>query len=129
MSAPTYQDADLILRIFEMRREPKLRESRDYMFTAPAGTFEEYVKRFPEASPHAGHWGKAFGYWDMVCHLVDKGVLSERLFNETNAEYVVLFYKYRSVIEGFREKMHNPELLKVVEKLATRHPRASLIEG
>ncbi len=129
MNAPAYHDADLLLRLYDLRREEKLREARDFMLgECPFYTYEQYIERFPLGSPHSGHWGKAFGFWEMACQLVDKGVLNEELFNACNAEHVVLYHKFRSVIEGFRKAMNYPDMLAVLEKLALRHPRSATIE-
>ncbi len=130
MSAPTHQDAHLLLKLYDLRREDKLRESRDFLLLeCPMfNSFEEYVAAFPDGSPHAGHVGRAMGYWEMVCNFVDMGILNEDLFNACTGEHVALYAKFKPVIEGFRRAMGNPELMAVLERVAQRHPRAALIE-
>jgi len=119
----TYDDADLLLRVYELRRESKLRESRDFMSRkCSARDYEEYNKKYPMGSSASEHWGKVFGYWDMVCALVDRGVLDRDLFNTCNTEHVFLYLKFRPVIEGFRRAWNYPEMLGSLERVATSHP-------
>lgn len=119
----THDHADLLLRTFEMRREAKLRESRDFMIRrCDARSFEEYNKKYPMGSPGSQHFGKVFGYWDMVCALVDRGLIDKDLFDTCNFEHVALFLKFRSVIEGFRKAMNYPQMLASMERVATSHP-------
>lgn len=119
----THNDADLLLRIYEMRREPELRKSRDFMsFKCEARTFEEFTKKYPMGSPGSLHWGKVFGYWDLACALVDRGLIDKDLFNTCNGEHVALFLKFRPVIEGFRKAWNFPQMLASLERVATSHP-------
>jgi len=119
----THDQADLLLRTFEMRREPQLRKSRDFMGRkCEARDFEEYNKKYPMGSPGSQHFGKVFGYWDMVCALVDRGLIDKDLFDTCTFEHVSLFLKFRPVIEGFRKAVNYPQMLASMERVATGHP-------
>jgi len=122
MAQATYQDADLLLRVFEMRREPKLRESRDFMGKLSFRDLDDFKRKHMNNRVVQLHWGKVFGYWEMVCTLVDRGLLNEDLFNATNNEHVWLWAKYRDPIRAFRERYGEPEMLASVERVALRHP-------
>jgi hypothetical protein len=118
----THDHADLLLRTYEIRREPQLRQSRDFMNKVEARSFEEYNKKYPMGSPGSQHWGKVFGYWDMVCALVDRGLIDKDLFDTCTVEHVFLFLKFRPIIEGYRKQWNFPQMLASLERVATGHP-------
>lgn len=125
----TYQDADLLLRIYDLRRERRLRKSRDFMLhKCTFKNFKDYKKKYPEGSAAGRHWGMVFGYWDTVCTLVAQGAIDEAAFNACNTEHVFLWVKYKPVILGFRQEWEVPEMLAGIEKLASRHPLLATIE-
>lgn len=117
----THNDADLLLRVYELRREKQLRESRDFMNQNWATDYEEHKKKYPMGSKAGQHWGRAFGYWDMVCALVDRGLIDKDLFNTCTMEHVVLFLRHRPVIEGMRREWNYPALASL-ERVALGHP-------
>lgn len=126
----TYYDADLLLRVFDLRRETRIREARDYVrIKCHFKDYEDFKKKYPESNGEAQrHLGMVFTYWDMVCTLVARGLLDEELFNTCNAEHVFLWFKYKPVILGRRADYGFPELLTNLEKVATRHPMAAKME-
>ena len=124
-----YNDADLLLRIYDLRRERRLRESRDFMMRKCSfKDYADFKKKYPENSAAGRHWGKVFGYWDMVCALVERGAIDEELFNTCNSEHVFLWLKYKPVILGFRQEWQYPAMLSSLEKVASRHPAAAQME-
>ena len=125
----TYNDADLLLRIYELRREPKLRAARDFMNKKCSfRDYDEYKKKYPMGSPAGQAWGMVIGYWDMVCALVDRGALDKDLFNICTSEHVFLYLKYRQVIEGGRREANFPEMFASLERVATSHPHFAHLE-
>lgn len=126
--APGYHDADLLLRTFDLRREPRLRGARDAMmgkYSPKDFPPDGFMK--PSAATRA--WGMVWGYWEMVCALIEKGLLNEDLFNSCTAEHVFLYFRYRPVIEAARQQFQMPDMLRNVEKVARRHPHAAQFEA
>lgn len=125
----TYYDADLLLRVYDLRRETRIREARDFVLgKCSFKDYEDFKKKYREDSPAARHVGMVFTYWDMVCALVARGLLDEELFNTCNAEHAFLWFKYKPVILGRRAEYGFPEMLASLEKVATRHPAAAKME-
>ncbi len=122
MASPTYQDADLLLRIYDMRRETQLRQARDLVRNLKFKDAVDFQKRYPENSPGSKALGKVFGYWELVCTLVDKGLLDEELFQTTNFEHVSIWYRFRPVVEAWRKEWDYPELALPLQRIAERHP-------
>ena len=128
-NAPDHHDADLLLRTYELRREPELRKARDFMQKLQAKDAAEFQKKYPMGSPGANAWGKVFGYWEMVCALIARGLINEELFNESGtSEHIFLYFKFKHLIEGFRQMYQYPDMLKNLETVAKRHPYAAGIE-
>ena len=121
---PDHHDADLILRLFDQRREAKLREARDFMLSECYFTdYEDFNRRYPMPNPKRMHWGKVMGYWEMVCSLINHGLLNEELFHDcANVEHVFLWAKFGEIIKGLRRDFGFPTLLHNIEEVAQRHP-------
>ncbi len=127
--SPTYHDADLLLRVFDLRREARIRQARDFVLGKVAyKDYQDFKKKFPQDSPGRRQMGMVFTYWDMVCALVERGLLNEDLFNSCNTEHVFLWLKYRTAIHGMREEYEYSNLLQSLEKVAMGHPLAARME-
>jgi hypothetical protein len=65
----------------------------------------------------------------MVCALITRGLINEELFNESGtAEHVFMYFKFKSLIDGFRQAYQYPDMLKNLETVAKRSPYAAGIE-
>src|SRR5258708_2817486 len=83
----TYEDANLLLRLYELRREDKLRQARDW-FTKKfkVSTLEEFQKLCPQGSEEHAYFRMVTSYWDMAASFVTGGVLHEELFMQNSRE-------------------------------------------
>ena len=121
MPKPKYADAELILKLYDARREPELRKARQW-FT---GTFwpesaDDVIKVIRAAGTQENAWFRqVLGYWSMASSFVAHGVLSEDLFLEPSAsgEMVFIFAKIAPFLKEVREKAQNPIFLANIEKL------------
>jgi hypothetical protein len=112
------KQAELILKLYEIRRETALRAARDYV----GGEFlpksvEEFVSLVKEGGKHSGHILQVYGYWDMVAAFVVHGALDEELIFDTCQEMYFQFEKIQPHLAGFREQMNLPEFLKSMESV------------
>ncbi len=123
-----YHDADLLLRIYDMRREAQLRQARDMVRTLKFKDAADYQKRYPEKSPGSKALGKVFGYWELVCTLVDKGLINEELFQATNFEHLMTWHRFKSVVEAWRKEWNYPELALPLQRVAERHPAYKMMD-
>ena len=110
------EQAELILKLYEIRRETALRSSRDYV----GGEFspksvDEFVSLVRDGGKQSGHILQVYGYWDMVAAFVVHGALDESLIFDTCQEMYFQFEKIQPYLAGFREKMNLPEFLKSIE--------------
>lgn len=113
-------DAELILKLYDLRRETVMREARNWMFTfnptSPQDIFEVLL------GEHSGHYRMVISYWDMAAALVNHGAIDEQLFNETNGEHIFVYAKIEPVIEELRTMFGAPDFLRNLETLVKRIP-------
>lgn len=123
MSAkPTYEQAQLHLQIYEMRREPRLRQARDWFFQNYfADNFEEAMRIAPPGTEAGTFVMMVFSYWDQACALLNYGLLHEDLFFETNGEFYGVWDRVKPGIQQGRERFANKLFLANVEKAASRY--------
>ncbi len=119
---PTHEQAQLHLQIFEMRREPKLREAREWFFKNYfVDTIDDAMRIAPPGTEHGTYVMMVFSYWDQACAFLNYGLLHEDLFFETNGEFYGVWDRVKPIIEQGRERFSNKLFLANVEKAATRY--------
>lgn len=105
-----YESADLILKLYEMRREPVMREARAWML----GFFPESATDFMTAfvNPQSSAYVRMVtSYWEMACSLVKHEAIDEEMFNDWTGERVVMFAKIEPFLAEVRGMMQNPNFL------------------
>lgn len=118
------EQAELILRLYELRRESVMREARSFV----GGPFlpksdDELISIVTKGGKETGFVLQVYGYWDMVCAFVLHGMLSEPLVYDTCQEMYFQFAKIHPYLKGFRQKMNLPEWMQSLEEVATGSPR------
>jgi hypothetical protein len=122
MSRATRADADLILRLYDLRREETMRKARRFMmdeFYAANG--KEFYERYPSGTEKNAWFRQTMSYWDMVAAFVKSGLLNAELLFETNAEFRILWEKARATILDIRKMRKMPYYYKNLEDLAGAH--------
>jgi len=117
------ESAELILKLYELRREPTMREARNWMMTF----FPESVQDIMQAmiSPEtSGYYRMVVSYWDMAASFVNHGAIDEEMFTDAHGEHAVVFSKIEPHLADLRETMGNPKILANLETLIMRHPDA-----
>jgi hypothetical protein len=115
----THADAELILKLYDIRRETVMREARSFMAGFNPQSADEVLKLINDfGSRENAYFRQVMGYWDMVAALVEHGSLHEGLVLDTCGEMFFIFAKYQALLPELREKMENPGFLSKVEALA-----------
>ena len=121
-SKPTHHDADLILKLYDLRREATMRKARDFMATQfwpqNFGEFKAVAVSF--GSEQNAWFRQVWTYWDMACAMVLAGAIDEGLFFQTNGEPYFFYAKFKPFIEPLRKEINNPDFMANTEKLVTR---------
>jgi hypothetical protein len=115
-----HEDADLILKLYDLRREAVMREARNWLFTFNPTSIQDVMEVM--MGEHSGHFRMVVSYWDMACAMVNNGAIDEELFNETNGEQIFVYMKVQPVLEDIRKMFDNPDFLKNLETLVKRMP-------
>ena len=118
---PTHEQAQLQLQVYDLRREARLRQARDwFQQNYKAETFDEAMRLAPMGTEHGAFVGMVIGYWEQACALLNYGLLNEDLFFETNGEFFGIWEQLKPVVPEFRERFADPYLLSNLEKAAQR---------
>lgn len=114
------EDANLILKLYDLRREPVMREARNWFFSFNPTTTAEYMEAM--MGEHSGHLRMVISYWDMAASLVNNGAIDEQMFNDANGEQLFIFAKIEPILEALRREWNQPDILKNFEALVRRVP-------
>ena len=121
-SQATYNDAELILKLYDMRREERLRAARAW-FTGnfAANSLAEALEKYPAGSDHNAYYRMVGTYWDMAASFVVRGILHEDLFFENNGEMLIVWERIKNFIADLRKVRKNPMLYRNLERGATKY--------
>src|SRR6059036_2778495 len=96
---PTHQQAQLHLQIYEMRREARLRQARDWFFKNYFADNLEDAMRIAAPGTETGAFAMmVFGYWDQACGLLNYGWLTS-LFFETSGEFFGVWERVKPIVQ------------------------------
>lgn len=119
---PTHEQAQLHLQVYDLRREARLRQARDwFQQNYNAETVEEAMRLAAPGTEHGAFFGMVIGYWEQACALLNYGLLNEDLFFETSGEFFGVFEQVKAVLPQFRQQFGDPNLLSNLEKAAKRY--------
>jgi hypothetical protein len=119
---PTHEQAQLHLQVYELRREAKLREARDwFQQNYIVDTIDDAMRIATPGTPTGAYVGMVIGYWEQACALLNYGLLHEGLFFETSGEFFGVWELLKPVVPQFREQFKEPNLLANLEKTAQRY--------
>jgi len=118
---PTTADAELILKLYDLRREAEIRKARNWW----AANFwpenaDDFMKIALAAGTQENNWLRQVpGYWELAASLVVHGTLNETLFLEPafSGEMFLIFAKIHPFLKDVRERTQNPRMLANVEKV------------
>lgn len=121
----TPADAEIILRLYELRTEAEMRKARAWITGEfwPATAEEFFAVASNAADPHNAWLRQVLTYWEMAAAMVLHGAVSAELFVDCNAEGFFLLAKFSPILEGIREK--NPGFLIKTTELVGRFSAAS----
>jgi hypothetical protein len=118
------EQAELILHLYELRRETVMREARSFV----GGPFlpksdDDLISIITKGGKETGFVLQVYGYWDMVSAFVLHGMLSEPLVYDTCQEMYFQFAKIYPYLNGFRQKLKLPEWMQNLDNVTRSSPR------
>lgn len=117
-------NAELLLEIYDLRREEKLRRARAWLLGHFwAENMKEFMEACPPGSETNAHYRQVTSYWDMVAAIVNRGMLDEDLYFETTSESLLVWLRVKNVAYEMREARKNPLLLRNLEVLSEKQEK------
>ncbi len=118
------KSADLILKLYDLRREPKMREARNWIFSFNPTSVDDYWNTMmdPEVS---GLLRMVTSYWDMAAALVNHGAIDADMFADTAGEHIFIFAKIEPILADLRERFQSPDIFKNLEKVINDDPKGA----
>ena len=114
-----HRDADLILKLYDLRREKTMREARNWFFTFNPQTPADFMDVL--TSDKSGYYRMVVSYWEMAASLVNHGAIDADMFNDANGEHIFVYAKLEPHIPALREQM-GPKFLEHLEKVVKEMP-------
>ena len=124
-SLATPADAEIILKLYDLRRETLMRQARAWMTGEfwPATAEEYFAVASNPADPHNAFLRQVVGYWEMAAALVLHGTVSAELFVDCNNEGFFLLAKFAPILDAIRER--NPTFLNKTSEMVKRFTAAA----
>lgn len=117
------EEAKLILKLYDLRREPVMREARSWFFSFNPTSAADYMETM--FGEHSGHVRMVVSYWDMAASLVNNGAIDAQMFNDANGEHFFVFAKIEPILEEIRTMWNQPDFLKHFETLIRQAPNSA----
>jgi len=122
MEKPTHEQAQLHLQIYEMRREARLRQARDWFFNNYfVDNFDDSMRIAAPGTENGTFAMMVLSYWDQACAMLNYGLLHEDLFFETSGEFFGVWERVKPAIPQGRERFANKQFMAHLEKAAQRY--------
>ena len=124
-SLATPADAEIILKLYDLRREPLMRQARAWVTGEfwPATAEEYFAVASNPADPHNAFVRQVVGYWEMAAALVLHGAVSAELFVDCNAEGFFLLAKFAHILDDIRQR--SPMFLQKTSEMIKRFTSAA----
>ena len=115
------KSAELILKLYDLRREAVMREARNWFFTFNPESVEQIQQT--AMGEHGGYFRMVTTYWDMACSFVNHGAIDAEMFNDATGEQVFVYVKLQPFIEAIRAA-GNPTYMQHLERAVLAMPHA-----
>ena len=118
------ESADLIMKLYDLRREATMRKARAWMFTFNPTSAGEYMQTMmdPEVG---GYLRMVTSYWDMAATFVNQGAIDAEMFNQTAGEHYLVFAKVEPFLAELREMWQSPEAMSNLERVIMDSPNGA----
>lgn len=113
------KSAELILKLYELRRESVMREARNWFFAFNPESIEDIQRA--GMGEHSAYFRMVTTYWDMACSFVNHGAIDADMFNDSNGEHVLVFAKLQPFLEQLRVSV-SPNYMRHLEQAVMAMP-------
>lgn len=121
MGEVTHEQVNLLLRLYDTRREPRLREAREwYGANFHPKTPEDVMRIAPPGSRENAYLRMVLSYWNMVASIANRGLIDEDFFFENTGEQWVVFEQVKPILGAWRAMFSSPQYLGNLEEQCKR---------
>ena len=118
----TFDDVNLIVKLYEIRREDRLREARRWFAASfKAKTLDDFTALCPSGSEASASFRMVTTYWEMVASFITSGVLNQELFFQSGRELLFTWERMRDIVPHLRSLYKNPLEYKNLELVANAY--------
>lgn len=118
------ESADLILKLYDLRREETMRKARNWVFTYNPKSAEDYMQTMMD--PEVGAYLRMVtSYWDMAASFVNHGAIDAEMFHDTQGEHMIVFAKIEPFLTELRELFQEPKAFYHLEKVIMDQPEGA----
>lgn len=112
-----------ILKLYELRRDERMREARAWFFTnfAPKSAMD-IIGLFRGGQAESASFRMVVSYWDTAASLVLNGGIDEKLFLDANTEHIFVYAKIQPYLAEVRQIFNEPDFFINLETLVTKIP-------
>ncbi len=121
MGEVNHEQVNLLLRLYDIRREPRLREAREwYVANFNPTSAEDVMKLCPPGSQENAYMRMVVSYWDMVCNIANRGLIDEDFFFESTGEQWIVWERLQPIAGAWRAMFKNPHVFGNLEENCKR---------
>ncbi len=122
MMSEKHDSAELILKLYELRRESVMREARNWFSTFNPESAQDIVQTL--MGEHSAHYRMVTSYWEMAASLVNHGAIDAEMFSDATGEQLLVFTKIEPYLNELRQMFKVPHAMKHLEQLVMNMPDA-----
>ena len=117
-----YESADLLMKLYDLRREPEMRRARQWFVGFTPDSADDLLGAV--RGEHSPHFRMVTSFWDMAASFVNNGAIDEKMFNDANGEHILVFAKVEPFLADYRAKTGVDGFMRNLETLVLRMPNA-----
>ncbi|HEX8070156.1 MAG TPA: hypothetical protein VF546_09415 [Pyrinomonadaceae bacterium] len=113
--------AELILKLYDLRREETMRKARNWIMTFNPDSIDDIIAAL--MGENNAYFRQVTSYWEMAAALVNHGAIDEQMFHDANGEHLFVYAKFHPFIKEMRERF-GPHTFQHLERLCLSLPDA-----
>jgi hypothetical protein len=121
MRDPDRGDVDLVLRLYDLRREAEMRAARTFIMKFDPRTLDDVKAVVSFVHPENAHFRQVMSYWGMVADFTSRGLLHPEMFAAHCGEALFIYAKFEALLPQIRAEI-NPMFLTAIENVVKAHP-------
>lgn len=119
-----HAQAQLHLQLYDLRREAKIRQAREWFArNFHVDSMDDVNRLAPPNSQENAYMRMLVGYWEQACLLLNQGLLDDEFFFRTNGEFFMVWERIKAITPELRKTYRNPLFFEAMEKAALRYEK------